>query len=308
VLTVRTGVTTATLLEGEEVADAVRADVRAALDALRDHGATPTIGTVLMSDDDAQRAFMDRKHGLCSEQGIATERIDVDPDAPADDCYEAVDQLAADGDVTALFVQAPLPEHVDAGRVRARVPAAKDVDCFNPANLGRLVRGDPRVTPVTPAAVRRLLAEYDVRTVGQDVVVVGRSDAIGKPLANMLLARGPGGDATVTVCHTATQDLAAKTRAADVLVTAAGVPRLVDASLVSPGATVVDISVNRVEAAGSDEYDLVGDVAFERVREKAGRITPVPGGVGPVTLAMLLRNVVDVTARQAAVDVALCGE
>lgn len=291
--------TAATLLEGRELAADIRERVLEDLDLLREHGVTPTLGTVLMSDDDAQQAFMDRKHDLCAEHGIATKRVDLDPDAPASDCYEAVERLGADGDVTALFVQAPLPDHVDVGEVRDRVPAAKDVDCFDPGNLGRLVAGDPRVTPATPTAVQRLLAEHDVPTAGRDAVVVGRSDAIGKPLANMLWARGPGGDATVTVCHTATKDLAAETRAADVLVTAAGEPRLVDASMVSAGATVVDVSVNRVESESG--YELVGDVDFESVREKAAHVTPVPGGVGPLTLALILRNVVDVTARQAGV-------
>jgi methylenetetrahydrofolate dehydrogenase (NADP+)/methenyltetrahydrofolate cyclohydrolase len=150
--------------------------------------------------------------------------------------------------------------------------------------------------------VRRLLAEYDVPTAGQDVVVVGRSDVIGKPLANMLWPRGPAGDATVTVCHTATTDLAARTANADILVTAAGVPRLVDGSMVKRGGTVVDISVNRVEAADDGEYELVGDVDFETVAGKVAHITPVPGGVGRLTIALILRNVVDVTARQTLPD------
>jgi methylenetetrahydrofolate dehydrogenase (NADP+)/methenyltetrahydrofolate cyclohydrolase len=306
-------VTSPTLLRGQELADDIRAAVLDDLDVLRDHGVTPTLGTVMMSDDDAGKSFMDRKHDLCEEVGIPTRRIDVAPDAPAADCYEAVERVGTDPDVSALFVQAPLPDHVDTGEVRARVPAAKDIDCFNPENLGRLVTGDPRIRPATPEAVRRLLADYDIPTAGKDVVVVGRSDAIGKPLANMLLARGPAGDATVTVCHTATGDLGAKTAAADVLVTAAGAPRLVDGSMVRPGATVVDVSVNRVESTGEGEgewereYELVGDVDFESVAGKVAHITPVPGGVGPVTLALILRNVVDVTARQTTLDTCTSG-
>lgn len=294
--------TTATLLEGRELADAIEAEALDDLDVLREHGVEPTLGTLTMSDDEAQTVFMDRKHDLCAENGIPTKRLDVDQDEPAADCYEAVDQLASDSDVTALFVQAPLPDHVNLGEVRARVPAGKDVDCFNPENLGRLVTDDPRVTPATPAACQRLLSAYDIETAGQDVVVVGRSDAIGKPLANMLLARGPGANATVTVCHTATTDLATHTEAADILVTAAGEPRLIDASMVSADATVVDISVNRVTTAAKQEYELVGDVDFGSVSERVAHITPVPGGVGPLTLAMILRNVVDLTARQASVD------
>jgi methylenetetrahydrofolate dehydrogenase (NADP+)/methenyltetrahydrofolate cyclohydrolase len=194
--------------------------------------------------------------------------------------------------------------------VRARVPPAKDADCFAPANLGRLVAGRPSVVPATTAAVRRLLDAYDVATAGREVVVVGRSTAIGTPLANLLLDRDAG-DATVTVCHSRTRDLAAHTRRADVLVTAAGAPGLVDGSMISRGVSVVDVSVNRVAVDGAepqagaggadpgDEYELVGDVDADTVRPKADAITPVPGGVGPLTLAMLLRNVADLTARQA---------
>jgi methylenetetrahydrofolate dehydrogenase (NADP+)/methenyltetrahydrofolate cyclohydrolase len=294
----------ATLLTGTEAADRVRSDALTDLELLRDRGVTPKLGTVLMSDDDGDAAFMDRKHDLCAEVGLPTERVDLSPGAPASDCYEAVEALGRDDDVTALFVQVPLPEHVDANEVRARVPPGKDVDCFSPVNLGRLVAGDPRVTPATAAAVRRLLAAHGVETAGADVVVVGRTDAIGKPLANMLLDRGPTGDATVTVCHSRTRNLAAKTRGADVLVTAAGEPRLVDATMVAPGATVVDVSVNRVRR-DDGEVELVGDVDFEAVAARASRITPVPGGVGPLTLAEILRTVVDLTARRAGVDEAI---
>jgi methylenetetrahydrofolate dehydrogenase (NADP+)/methenyltetrahydrofolate cyclohydrolase len=303
---------TATLLRGRPVADEVLADVREDLERLHAGGDAPRLGTVLMSDDAADVAYMDRKHERCAALGVSTERVDVPPDAPATELYDAVERLAADGDVTALFVQVPLPDHVDAGAVRARVPPAKDADCFAPANLGRLVAGRPSVVPATTAAVRRLLDAYDVATAGREVVVVGRSTAIGTPLANLLLDRDAG-DATVTVCHSRTADLAAHTRRADVLVTAAGAPGLVDGSMVSPGVSVVDVSVNRVAVDGAgpsgsaggadpgDEYELVGDVDADTVRPRADAITPVPGGVGPLTLAMLLRNVADLTARQAGV-------
>ncbi|WP_229783111.1 bifunctional 5,10-methylenetetrahydrofolate dehydrogenase/5,10-methenyltetrahydrofolate cyclohydrolase [Haloarcula pellucida] len=292
-----------TLLRGRPLADDVLDDVQTDLGTLRAHGVRPTLGTVLMSDDDAAVSFMDRKHERCDAVGVRTKRADLSPDDSAAALYDAVERLATDDEVNALFVQVPLPDHVDAGAVRARVPPAKDIDCFAPATLGRLVAGDPLVVPPTPAAVLKLLSAYDVETAGRDVVVVGRTTAICKPLANLLLARGPDGDATVTVCHTATRDLAAKTRTADILVTAAGTPRLVDASMVSPGVSVVDVSVNRVPADTERGYELVGDVDYERVESVAGAITPVPGGVGPLTLAFVLRNVVDVTARQTGVDV-----
>ncbi len=290
---------------GQPLAEDLRAGVREDLATLRDQGIRPTLGTVLMSDDNADEAFMDRKHELCEAAGIPTKRVDIRPDEPAEVLYRTVERLGADDDVTSLFVQVPLPDHVNASAIRDRVPPVKDIDCFAPENLGRLVVGDSWVTPATPAAVLRLLEAYCIETVGKDVVVVGRNTAICKPLANLFLARGPGGDATVTVCHTATTDLAAKTRRADILVTAAGVPHLVDESMVSAGVSVVDISVNRIRADTEKGYELVGDVDFESVKEKASAITPVPGGVGPLTLVLILRNIVDVTARQAGIKVAL---
>lgn len=294
--------TSTTLLRGQPLADEVLADVRADLERLRDRGVRPCLGTVLVSDDEAAIGFMDRKHEACAARGIGTERIDLSADAAAERVYDAVDRLAADEDVTALFVQIPLPDHVDDGEVRDRIPPAKDVDCFAPANLGRLVAGDPWIVPPTTAAVLHLLQAYDVPTAGRDVVIVGRTTAIGKPLANLLLRKGSLGDATVTVCHSATRDLGAKTRQADVLVTTAGVPELVDASMVSPGVSVVDVSVNRVAGKDGAGSELVGDVAFDAVEPIADAITPVPGGVGPLTLAFILRNVVDLTARGAGID------
>ena len=297
-----------TRLRGRPLADDIVASVRSDLDHLRSHGVTPTLGTVLMSDDEAAVSFMDRKHERCQEFGVATKRIDCAPDEPAGALYDAVERLADDDEVTALFVQVPLPDHVDAARVRERVPPQKDVDCFAHENLGRLVSGDPRVVPATTAAVFRLLEGYDIETAGADAVVVGRTNAIGKPVANRLFARGGRGDATVTVCHTATADLAAVTRRADILVTAAGTPHLVDGSMVSSGVAVVDVSVNRVPADMKRGYELVGDVDAESVGEKASAITPVPGGVGPLTLACMLRNVVDLAARQAGLNPAELGD
>jgi len=291
-----------TLLRGTPLAKEITDRVFDGVAELRDRGVVPTLGTVLMSDDESALAFMDRKHERCRAVGIPTERIDLSPEESAATLYEAVERLANDEAVTALFVQAPLPDHVDGDAVRERIPTAKDVDCFAFENLGLLVADSPRVRPATPAAVLRLLRGYDVETAGADVCIVGRTTEICRPLANLLLQRGPAGDATVTVCHSHTTDLGAKTRAADVLVTAAGTPELVDASMVAPGAVVVDISVNRVSADTEKGYELVGDVDFEGVRERARAITPVPGGVGPLTLAMLLRNVVTLTARQADVE------
>jgi methylenetetrahydrofolate dehydrogenase (NADP+)/methenyltetrahydrofolate cyclohydrolase len=278
-------------LSGSEPAAAVRRDALARLDACREAGVDPCLATVLVSDDPGARRFMDRKHDRCAEAGVDTRRVDLPADAPADRVYRTVEELGADPAVTALFVQVPLPDHVDEAAVRARVPAQKDVDCFAHANVGRLVAGDPRVRPATSLAVDRLLSAYDVAVAGRDAVVVGRTTAIGTPLAHLLCRR----DATVTVCHSRTEELGAKTRGADLLVTAAGTPGLVDGSMVSAGVVVVDVSANR--AANGN---VVGDVDADGVGEKAAAMTPVPGGVGPLTMASLLHNVASVSAPESA--------
>jgi len=280
-------------LAGDDPAAAVRSDALDRLAACREAGVDLCLATLLVSDDPGARAFMDRKHDLCAAVGIDTRRVDLPADAPAERVYRAVEELGSDPAVTALFVQVPLPAHVEEAAVRRRVPPEKDVDCFAHENVGRLVAGDPRVRPVTSLAVDRLLSTYDVPVAGRDAVVVGRTTAIGKPLAHLLCRR----DATVTVCHSRTRDLGAKTRAADLLVTAAGTPGLVDGSMVSAGVVVVDVSATRVERDG--ETAVVGDVDAASVGEKAAATTPVPGGVGPLTMAYLLHNVVAVGAPDA---------
>lgn len=289
-------------MEGEPVADDIRQEVRGRVGALGGRGVEPTLGTLLASDDPADRRFVELKHDACEAVGIASRDVRVDPNAPAADFYAAVEDLSDDPDVDGVFVQAPFPPGADELEVRRRVDPAKDVDCLHPTNLGRLVAGDPRFLPATPAAVLELLAAYDVETEGQDVVLVGRSSVIGRPLANLLVQKRSPGNATVTVCHSRTPDLGTVTRRGDVVVTACGVPELVDGSMLAPGAVVVDVSANRRARDEGDGADVVGDVNFESASERARLVTPVPGGVGPVTLAMLLRNVVLAAERRAGVE------
>jgi methylenetetrahydrofolate dehydrogenase (NADP+)/methenyltetrahydrofolate cyclohydrolase len=284
-------------LRGDAVAAGVRDDVRERVAALGERGVVPTLATVLMSDDDSDERFVELKHEACEAVGVESRDVRVDPTAPPERLHGAVERCSADDAVDAVFVQAPLPEHVPEMGVRTRLGPENDVDGFRPETLGRLVAGDPTFVPATTAAVGRLLDAYGIPVAGREVVVVGRSSTIGRPLANHLLRRGEGGDATVTVCHSRTSDLAAHTRRADVLVTAAGVPGLVDGSMLSPGAVVVDVSANRRET--DDGVEVVGDVAFESASEVASAVTPVPGGVGPVTLACLLENVVLAAERRA---------
>jgi methylenetetrahydrofolate dehydrogenase (NADP+)/methenyltetrahydrofolate cyclohydrolase len=285
------------VIDGEAVAADVRAGVADCVETLRDAGVTPTLATVNMSPDPASDTYVSMKQRDCEEVGIDARDVELDPEDPADDLYDVVADLNADPAVHGVLVQMPLPDHVDDREVVRAVDPLKDVDAFHPENVGRLVRGDPRYRPCTPHGIQRLLAAYDVATEGADVVVVGRSNIVGKPLANLLLRKAPDGNATVTVCHSRTEDLAAKTRAADVVVAAAGVPELVDGSMLSEGVVVVDVGVNQVDADTEKGYELVGDVDYDSAAGKASAITPVPGGVGPMTRAMLLYNTVAAAGR-----------
>lgn len=278
------------VLSGEPIASTWRESVADRVRAVSDRGVVPTLGTILASDAPAQHRFVDLKHEACADLGIETRDRRLDPDAPQAALADAVAALSDDPEVDGVFLQTPLPAHVSLDAVRERFDPAKDVDCFHPENLGRLVRGHPRFVPATTAAVTRLFAHYDVQTAGQDVAIVGRSAAIGRPLANRLLWDDEPGNATVTVCHTHTTDLGATLRRAHVVVTACGVPELIDGSMLQEGAVVVDVSANRRDADG--ERSVVGDVDFESAKGPASAITPVPGGVGPVTIAALLQNVV----------------
>lgn len=275
-------------LAGEPVAAAIRAAVAERARRLDQHGDRPTLGTVLASDDPADERFMALKHEAATALGLDTRAVRLDSDGGG--LVTAIETLSGDPDVDAVFVQVPLPSTTDELAVRRAVAPRKDVDCFHPANVGRLVAGEPWFVPATPAAVLRLLEHYGVRTAGQDVVVVGRSSVIGRPLFNLLLRRAEPGNATVTLCHTRTPDLASKTWGADIVVTAAGQPGLVDGAMLSPGTTVVDVSATRTSVDGDVTY--VGDVDFESAVAVADAVTPVPGGVGPVTVAMLMENVV----------------
>jgi methylenetetrahydrofolate dehydrogenase (NADP+)/methenyltetrahydrofolate cyclohydrolase len=289
----------AEIIDGDALAEDIRADLGAAISTLEDAGTTPTLATVLMTDDPASETYVSMKQQDCREVGIEARDIELDPDAPAAELFETIDRLNADEDVDGILVQMPVPDHVDQDAVLARIDPEKDVDGFHPENVGRLVTGNPRYKPCTPHGIQKLLADAGVDPAGKDVTIVGRSNIVGKPLANLLLQRGEGGDATVTVCHSKTSDLASKVRGADIVVAAVGVPELVDGGMVAEEATVIDVGVNRVDADTEKGYELVGDVDFEGAKERAAAITPVPGGVGPMTRAMLLYNTVKAASRQA---------
>ena len=294
-----------TVIDGNAVAEELRGDLTGCIETLADAGTTPGLATVLMSEDPASETYVSMKQRDCEEVGIEAFDYELDPDTPAEELYDLIDDLNANPEVHGILVQMPVPDHVDEREVLSRIDPAKDVDGFHPENVGRLVAGDPRFKPCTPHGVQKLLEAADVETEGADAVVVGRSDIVGKPMANLLIQKAEGGNATVTVCHSRTDDIAAKTREADIVVAAAGVPELVDGSMLSEGVTVIDVGVNRVDADNEKGYELVGDVAYDSAKEVAGAITPVPGGVGPMTRAMLLYNTVKAAAAAEDVDVDL---
>jgi methylenetetrahydrofolate dehydrogenase (NADP+)/methenyltetrahydrofolate cyclohydrolase len=276
---------TATILDGKKLAKELRSELaEEIIEFIQNNAVVPCLAAVLVGDDPASEVYVRNKRVACEAAGIESQLHRLGADASLDELLQLVAKLNKDRDVHGILVQAPLPSQIDTARVVQAVSPAKDVDAFHPENVGRLVQGRPRFLPCTPHGIRELLVRSGIEIAGQHVVIVGRSDIVGKPLAIMLAQKGKGGDATVTVCHSRTRDLPSVTRLADILVVAIGRAKLVTADMVKPGATVVDVGINRAETG------LVGDVDFDAVREVAGAITPVPGGVGPLTIAMLLRN------------------
>jgi len=291
------------IIDGNAVAEDIRNGLLDGIETLTDAGTTPCLATVLMNDDPASETYVSMKHKDCKEVGIATRDIELDPETPAEELFDTIDELNADPDVHGILVQMPLPDHVDEREVLRSIDPAKDVDGFHPENVGRLVAGNARYKPCTPHGVQKLLAAADVETEGAEAVVVGRSNIVGKPMANLLIQKDEGGNATTTVCHSRTDDLAEKTRAADIVIAAAGVPEMITGEMLSEGTVVIDVGINRVETDEGSE--LVGDVDYDSAKEKASAITPVPGGVGPMTRAMLLWNTVKSASDVAEVDVDL---
>lgn len=283
----------ATLLDGKATHAAIKEELTKRVRALTDAGRTPGLGTVLVGDDPGSRAYVNGKHRDCAEVGIMSIRRDLPATATQSDVEAAVAELNADPACTGYLVQLPLPKGLDEQRVLERVDPAKDADGLHPVSLGRLVLGAPAPLPCTPRGIVELLRRYHVSLDGAEVVVVGRGTTVGRPLGLLLTRRTE--NATVTTCHTGTRDLAAHTRTADIVVLAAGVPGLLTADMVRPGAAVLDVGITRVEGADGTAR-LVGD-ADPGVAEVAGYLAPIPGGVGPMTRAMLLTNVVELAER-----------
>lgn len=278
----------ASILDGKALAATVRAAVKQTVAGLAERGIRPGLAVILAGEDPASRVYVRNKVRACEETGVRSELHELAASVTEAALLEHVAALNADPAVHGILVQLPLPRGINASRVLAAVSPAKDVDGFHIENLGALLAGEPRLVPCTPSGVMRLIEHAGLALAGRHAVVIGRSNIVGKPLALLLLQR----DCTVTLCHSKTTDMGALTRQADLLVAAVGRPKLVTADMVKPGACVIDVGVNRLPDGA-----LCGDVDFERVREVAGWITPVPGGVGPMTIAMLLENCVHAASR-----------
>jgi methylenetetrahydrofolate dehydrogenase (NADP+) / methenyltetrahydrofolate cyclohydrolase len=283
----------ATIIDGKQVAATIRAELKNEVARLAQQGVVPGLGVILVGDDPASRSYVTAKEKACHEIGLHSDDNRLPADVSREDLLARVRALNEDPRIHGILVQLPLPRPLNETETLLTIVPEKDVDGFHPMNVGRLVLGEEAFLPCTPHGVVQLLLRSGVELDGARVVIVGRSNIVGKPLANLLIQKARTGNATVTVCHTRTRDLAAHTREADIVVAAAGRPATVTADMVREGAVVIDVGVNRIEdATRKSGFRLVGDVDFEGVRQKASLITPVPGGVGPMTIAMLLHNTV----------------
>jgi methylenetetrahydrofolate dehydrogenase (NADP+)/methenyltetrahydrofolate cyclohydrolase len=278
----------AEIIDGKQIAARIRFGVKAEVERMSAEGTTPALATVLVGDDEASRIYVAGKQRACAEVGIRSIGHELPASATREQLLELVSELNHDADVHGMIVQLPLPGQIVAAQITSAIDPLKDVDGLTPTNAGLLVQGRQTLVPATPAGVVELLRASETKLEGAEAVIAGRSDLVGKPLAFLLLRE----NATVTVCHSRTLDLAAVCRRADVLVAAVGRPRLIGADMVKAGATVIDVGISRSESG------LVGDVDFEAVSEKARAITPVPGGVGPMTIAMLLKNTLKAAGMQ----------
>ncbi len=282
----------ARIIDGVALGKAIRAEVATEVAKLSASGRRPGLAVVLVGDNPASKAYVGSKERACQEAGMHSVKITRPETIGEAELLDIVAQLNADPSIHGILVQLPLPKHMDSDKVLNSIDPLKDVDGFHPMNVGKLVIGDPTaLRPCTPYGVQQMLIRSGIETKGAHAVIVGRSTIVGKPMANLLIQQGPGGDATVTVCHSRTKDLPAVCRSADILVAAIGKAEFVTKDFVRPGAVVIDVGINRVDDASLPKgYRLTGDVKYAEVAEIASAITPVPGGVGPMTIAMLMQN------------------
>jgi methylenetetrahydrofolate dehydrogenase (NADP+)/methenyltetrahydrofolate cyclohydrolase len=283
----------AKLIKGGEISKQIREEITQEIAELKEKdGLIPGLATILVGEDPGSKVYVGQKEKACNNLGIYSARTDLPADTSEAELLDLVKKLNNDPKIHGILVQLPLPKHIDAERVIYAIDPDKDVDCFHPVNVGKLMIGAGVFLPCTPHGIVELLRRSDVRTDGKHVVVVGRSNIVGKPMANLMLQPPPGGNATVTLCHTGTKDLGAFTKMADILIVAVGRPKTITADMVKDGVVVIDVGVNRIGKTPEGKAILAGDVDFDAVQEKAAAITPVPGGVGPMTITMLMKNTV----------------
>ena len=283
---------TARIIDGVAIGKAIRAEVATEVAKLKEKGIRPGLAVVLVGENPASQVYVRAKGKACEEAGMKSVTITLPAETSEAEVLATVDRLNDDPEINGMLVQLPLPKHINSDKVIHRISPAKDVDGFHPVNVGKLVLGDKTgFRPATPYGVQQMLLRSDIETKGANVVIVGRSAIVGKPMANLLIQDGPGGNATVTVCHSRSRDLPSITRGADILIVAIGKPEFVTGDMVKPGAVVIDVGINRVDDTSNPKgYRLCGDVKYSEAAEVASAITPVPGGVGPMTIAMLLMN------------------
>ncbi len=281
----------AKLIDGKAVAAEIKNEVRREMADLHQKNIHPKLAAVLVGEDPASQVYIRNKEKACAEAGLDHETFRLPADTSQEELLRLIARLNTDNGVSGILVQLPLPKHISEPAVIDAIAVNKDVDCFHPYNIGRLMTGDALFLPCTPAGVVELIVREGISISGKHAVIVGRSNIVGKPLANMLVQKSSRANATVTICHTGTSDLINITRQADILIAAAGKPEMITGEMIRPGAVVIDVGINRVpDASSKSGARLTGDVHFESAKKIAGAITPVPGGVGPMTIAMLLKN------------------
>jgi len=284
---------TAQILSGTEIAKEIREELKAEIAELKaKHNVVPGLVTILVGEDPASQSYVGSKERTSLALGIYSERKDVPVETTQAELLKMIAEYNKDPKINGILVQLPLPKHIDEKEVLYAIDPKKDVDAFHPFNVGKLMIGEPDFLPCTPNGIQEMIVRSGMDTNGAEVVVVGRSNIVGKPIANMMMQKAKGANATVTIVHTGTKDMAAHTRRADILIVAAGRPKAITADMVKEGAVVIDVGVNRIGMSQSGKAILVGDVDFEAIKEKASAITPVPGGVGPMTITMLMKNTV----------------
>jgi len=285
---------TADIISGTAISRQIREELKKEVAQLKErHNIIPGLATVLVGEDPASQTYVGSKVRTCKELGIYSERHDLPADTDEQTLLALIDRLNKDPKINGILVQLPLPKQINENNVLIAIDPRKDVDGFHPINVGKLMIGEPDYLPCTPHGIQELLIRSGVATEGADVVIIGRSNIVGKPVANILMQKRAGANATVTVCHTRTRDLASHTRRADILIVAAGgKPKAITADMIKEGAVVIDVGVHRIGKTAEGKNILCGDVDFDSVKEKAKAITPVPGGVGPMTIVMLMTNAV----------------